>query len=202
MVRGEPERISDSDDIAASISDGERFGAVVERHFAELYRYLARRVGADADDLAAETFAIAFRRRGDYQLDRPDMRPWLYGIATNLVRRHRRSEMRRLAAYARSAHRDAHLSVDASQEIAAHLDGANTLHRVAAAFARLDDEQRDVLFLVAICGLAYGDAAEALDLPVGTVHSRIARARKRLRDLIESSGQEPSTAIPRPTGQG
>lgn len=202
MVRGESARTSDSDEIAASIADGERFGAVVERHFAELYRYLARRVGAEADDLAAETFAIAFRRRNDYDLARPDVRPWLYGIATNLVRRHRRSEMRRLAAYARSAHRDEHLSVDASQEIAARLDHADTLPRVAAAFAQLDDEQRDVLFLVGVCELAFGDAAAALDLPVGTVHSRVARARKRLRDLIERSGQEPSTAIPRPMGQG
>lgn len=202
MARGESARVSDSDDIEASITDGERFGVVVERHFSELYRYLARRVGGEADDLAAETFAIAFRRRVDYDLDRADVRPWLYGIATNLVRRHRRSEMRRLAAYERSAHRDEHLSVDASQEIAAQLDRANTLQRVAAAFARLDGEQRDVLFLVAICGLSYDDAAEALDVPIGTVHSRVARSRKRLRALIEGGAQGPSTASARPAGQG
>jgi DNA-directed RNA polymerase specialized sigma24 family protein len=78
------------------------FGAIFERHFVPIHRYLNRRVGLDlAEDLASETFVVAFRRRAGYDWGREDARPWLFGIATNLMRRYRRTERRKLAAYAR-----------------------------------------------------------------------------------------------------
>src|ERR1700761_8653711 len=79
--------------IAESLHRPERFAAIYDRYFAEIYRYVAGRLGPDvADDLAAETFTDAFRKRAQFQPSRGALRPWLYGIATNLVARHRRLE--------------------------------------------------------------------------------------------------------------
>jgi RNA polymerase sigma-70 factor (ECF subfamily) len=181
---------TDSDDIAASMADAERFGHVVNRHFSEIYGYLARRVGRDiADDLSAETFIVAFGSRSRYDTSRADALPWLYGIATNLIRRHRRTEVRKLAAYARSVTR---INSDGGNldDLVTRLDHAESVARVASVFAELDPDQRDALYLVAIVGLGYADAAEALHVPVGTVHSRVARARSQLRDLAAYNGQE------------
>jgi RNA polymerase sigma-70 factor (ECF subfamily) len=181
--------LTDGDEIAASLTDPERFGMVAERHFAEIFRYLARRVGRDAaQDLGAETFVIAFNARIRYDVSRTDARPWLYGIATNLIRRHRRSELRMVAAYARSASPER--GDEVAEGLAGHLDHVAALARVATAFAQLEPGQRDALYLIAIEGLSYTDVAEALAIPVGTVHSRVARARAKLRDLADYFGQE------------
>jgi RNA polymerase sigma-70 factor (ECF subfamily) len=180
---------SDSDEIAASLTDPQRFGSVAERHFGAIYQYLARRVGRDvAQDLGAETFVVAFSARSSYDLSRPNARPWLFGIATNLIRRHRRSEIRMLNAYAKSV---PPVRVDDhSEALAMHMDHLALLARVAGAFSKLDPEQRDALHLTAIEGLSYAETAEALAVPVGTVHSRVARARINLRDLAGYFGQE------------
>jgi RNA polymerase sigma-70 factor (ECF subfamily) len=180
---------TDSDEIVASLLDPERFGVVAERHFSQVFRYLARRVGRDvAQDLGAETFVVAFRARTRYDASRADARPWLFGIATNLIRRHRRSELRMLAAYARSARPDR--SDESAEGLATHLDHVALLARVATGFAQLEPDQRDALYLIAVEGLSYTDVAEALAIPVGTVHSRVARARANLRDLADYFGQE------------
>lgn len=98
MISGQP----DAELIARSRSDPGAFAAIFDRHHAELYRYLRRRVGAGlAADLAAETFVTAFARRAAYRADTRDARPWLYGIAHNLLRNHLRAERRQLTAYAR-----------------------------------------------------------------------------------------------------
>src|SRR3954453_7991847 len=94
--------MDDADAIAASADEPAAFGVIFDRYATTMHRYLARRVGpGDADDLLGETFRIAFERRGSYDTTRPLARPWLYGIATNLVARHRRTEGRREAATAR-----------------------------------------------------------------------------------------------------
>jgi RNA polymerase sigma-70 factor (ECF subfamily) len=181
---------TDSDDIAASLVDSQRFAAVVDRHFAEIFRYLARRVGREnAEDLGAETFIVAFSARNRYDPSRANALPWLYEIATNLIRRHRRTEVRMLMAYATAASQ-LDPDDDSSEGLVARLDHAASLARVASAFADLDPDQRDALYLVAIVGLGYAEVSEALDIPVGTVHSRVARARTNLRDLATYSGQE------------
>src|ERR1017187_2183249 len=181
---------TDSDDIAASLVDSQRFAGVVDRHFAEIFRYLVRRVGREnAEDLGAETFIVAFSARNRYDPSRANALPWLYEIATNLIRRHRRTEVRMLIAYAKAASQ-LDPDDDRSEGLVARLDHAASLARVASAFADLDPDQRDALYLVAIVGLGYAEAAEALHIPVGTVHSRVARARTNLRDLATYSGQE------------
>jgi RNA polymerase sigma-70 factor (ECF subfamily) len=183
------EDTSDSDEIAASLVNPDRFGTIAERHFGAIYQYLARRVGRDAaQDLGAETFVVAFSARNRYDLSRVNARPWLYGIATNLIRRHRRSELRMLNAYVRSvplARID-----DQMEELSTQMDRVELLARAAKAFSKLDPEQRDALHLTAIEGLSYVETAEALGIPVGTVHSRVARARITLRDLTGYFGQE------------
>jgi RNA polymerase sigma-70 factor (ECF subfamily) len=194
------EDTSDSDVIAASLVDPDRFGRIADRHFAAIYQYLARRVGRDvAQDLGAETFVVAFSARNRYDLSRASARPWLYGIATNLIRRHRRSELRMLNAYVRSV--PPVRNDDPIEEFSTHMDHVELLARIAKAFTRLDPEQRDALHLTVIEGLSYADAAAALGIPVGTVHSRVARARITLRDLAGYFGQE-GTEEPIPAREG
>lgn len=180
---------SDATAITASLASPERFSTVIERHFAEIHRYLTKRVGAEADDLAADTFVTAFRNRHRYDPDRESARPWLYGIATNVVRHHRRTEGRRLASLARlRSAMDA--SLDDTALTVERLDARIELGRLTRAFAALDPDQRDALYLIAVAGLSYDEVADALGLPVGTVHSRVARARERLRDPGRPSGQK------------
>src|SRR5919198_5194940 len=96
----EARSVTDAEAIGRSLAEPEAFVAVFERHFALVHRFVRAR-GGDAEEVAAETFATAFRRRADYDLARTDARAWLLGIAVNLMREARRSDRRRRAAYAR-----------------------------------------------------------------------------------------------------
>lgn len=179
--------LSDAGVIAASLDDGARFGEIFDRHFAEIDRYLARRVGlALADEIAAEVFVIAFRSRGRYDPAASDARPWLFGIAANLARRYWRTERRRLRAYARTG-------VDAVSEEAGDIDGRLDAlaagPRLAGALAALRPGEREVLLLFAWADLGYEGIATALGIPVGTVRSRLSRARARIRELLDPNGQ-------------
>jgi Sigma-70 region 2 len=98
-----PGACDDAAIVGQSVGEPERFAVLFDRHSAGIYRYLAQRVGPDlADDLVAETFLRAFAARERYDTSRPDARPWLFGIATNLVGRHRRREVRFYRAIART----------------------------------------------------------------------------------------------------
>jgi RNA polymerase sigma factor (sigma-70 family) len=172
---------TDAEAIAASLSEPRAFVAVFERHFDAIHRYLRRRVGKPiADELAAETFAQAFEHRRRYDPRRPDARPWLYGIAHNLLRHHYRDEERALRAYARTGTDPLQDSVE---------EAAREGPELAEALAGLSPRERDVLLLVAWAELEYAEVAEALGIPVGTVRSRLNRARGRIRELLERSRQ-------------
>ena len=174
--------------IAASIDTPVAFAAVFDRHYDFVDRYLRRRVGLDvADDLVSETFTTAFRVRASYDLAHSDARPWLLGIATNLVRHQRRAEVRRLRAYER-LETEAAAGIDEAL-VAARVDAAAERPRIARALARIPDGDRDALLLLAWADLTYAEIAIALDIPIGTVRSRIHRARRRLRELLDLSGQ-------------
>jgi RNA polymerase sigma factor (sigma-70 family) len=174
---------SDAAIIAASLDEPARFGMVFDRHATTLYRYLVRRIGADdADGLLGELFRVAFERRHTYDLGRPDARPWLYGIGTKLLAKHHRSEERRLRATARLVARRVP-SVDVAEGVAAQLDAAQLWPRVSDVIAALPDGERDALLLFVWEELSYEEIAASLEIPVGTVRSRLNRVRRRLRDL-------------------
>jgi RNA polymerase sigma factor (sigma-70 family) len=174
--------IDDAALIAQSLQAPECFGVVFDRHAPAIYRYIARRLGRDtAEDLVAETFLAAFRQRGRYDCAHADARPWLYGIATRLIGRHRREEVRFFRAIARTgADPAADLVADRVTDRVAAQTAAREL---AAAIAALPPGYRDVLLLIA-SGLGYQETAAALGVPVGTVSSRLRRARQRVRALI------------------
>jgi RNA polymerase sigma-70 factor (ECF subfamily) len=183
-LTGPPE--ADAALIEQSWSQPERFSAIFERYFAPVHQYLARRVGDKAaDDLAAEVFVAAFAQRRRYDLGRDCARPWLYGIATNLVGTHRRQEQRRYHALARSGAADA--SPSDEDRVADRVSAAAAGPALAAALAALDAGDRDVVMLIALAGLDYSETAQALGIPYGTVCSRLNRARRRLRQALGGS---------------
>ena len=163
----------------------EDFEAVFREHFAPVHRFIARRVGkALAEDLAAEVFATAYRRRAAYQPGRGSLRSWLYGIANNVVRGHWRDEQQLLELDARLA-RDLPVPVaqfaDAADE---RVIAATLAPRIAGALAALNREQREVLLLHAWAGLSHEEIAAALGIAQGTARSRLSRARTALRALL------------------
>ncbi len=170
--------------IGRSLADPDSFAVIFDRHSPAIARYLARRLGRQsADDLLAETFLAAFRARRQYDLARPHALPWLYGIATNMLARHRREEARELRLLAAVPVEDAeegHAERVAAQVTAEAMNGL-----LRQALAGLADGDRDVLLLVAWEGLAYDEVAAALEIPVGTVRSRLHRARRKVRVVLD-----------------
>lgn len=167
--------ISDGELIARSLVSSEAFGELFDRHFSAVHRYLARRLGRErADDLAAQTFTVAFERRATFRPEALGARPWLLGIATHLLLNHRRAEQRLLEMVVRLGAQPERI-IEEPPEVDAEL---------AAALAELDGDRRDVLLLSAWGELSYEEIAAALEIPVGTVRSRLARARGHLRDRL------------------
>lgn len=173
----------DAELILASVEDPEQFAALFDRHAATVHRYLGRRVGELADDLLSETFLIAFRRRAAYRPDHVEVRPWLLGIATNVVHGHQRTERRRYRALARaSARPEDHGDdpADSGDRLAAEaLRGP-----LVEALAGLKPHDRDALLLLAWGQLGYEEIAAVLGVPVGTVRSRLHRARRQTRAVL------------------
>jgi len=170
--------------IRLSRQEPERFAVLFRRHAAKIQRYVTRRIGPDAaDDVVAEVFLIAFGRRDRYDLDQADARPWLYGIATNLIGRHRRAEVRLYRALARAGIDP--VAEAFTDEVDARVSAGADRGRLAAGLARLPASHRDALLLVAWGDLSYAEAATALGVPVGTVRSRLNRARRRLREALD-----------------
>lgn len=178
--------VSDHSDVQLAArfrADPECFAVVYDRYIRDIYRYVAARLGAQvADDIAAETFMVAFARRDRFDAARGGLRPWLFGIATNLVAGHRRKEARHYRALARTgdelpadSHEGRVVSIIAAQGVAAEL-----VHALEA----LTRGERDVVLLVAVSGLTHEEVAEALGISYGTVGSRLSRARAKLRNAV------------------
>lgn len=169
--------------IALSLTQPDAFGALFERHSRELHRFLSRRLGAIADDLLGDLFVAAFELRTRYRTELADARPWLYGIAANLVRRHHRAEATRYRALGRTPL--ALVAADGSGEAVALADAAALRPRLATALAELKAADRDVLLLLAWGQLEQAEVAAALGIPLGTVRSRLHRARQQLRPVLD-----------------
>lgn len=174
---------SDASIIERSWREPEDFAMVFDRYYAMIHGYAARRLGRSlADDVAAETFLIAFDRRLRYDVARADARPWLYGIASNLIARHHRAEQRLYRALARTGVDE--VIEGHAERVAVRLDAQAGRAPLAAALAGIADGDRDVLLLVAWAELTSEQAGEALGIPAGTARSRLHRARKKIRAAL------------------
>jgi RNA polymerase sigma-70 factor (ECF subfamily) len=183
----------DADDatvIEQSWHDPEQFAELYDRHAAVIHRYVSRRLGDEmADDVVAETFLAAFRWRQRYDLGRANARPWLYGIAANMIGRHRRAEIRRLRTLARTGADP--VAEGHADRVDSRLAAAAVQRQLIEALAGLAAGDREVLLLIAWADLSYEETATALGIPLGTVRSRLNRARKKVREAL--GGQDPTS---------
>jgi RNA polymerase sigma-70 factor (ECF subfamily) len=189
---------ADADDatvIQLSRHEPEQFTLLFRRHAPHIQRYVIRRLGQDAaDDIVAETFLLAFRQRDRYDPARADARPWLYGIATNLIGHHRRAEVRLYRALARTGADP--VCEPFTDRVDDRVSAGQAGPLIATALAGLPAGLRDTLLLAAWSDLSYEQIALALDVPVGTVRSRLSRARTRLRRTLGDADPSALTEEP------
>ncbi|WP_433087596.1 RNA polymerase sigma factor [Dactylosporangium sp. CA-052675] len=174
----------------ARAGDAAAFGDLYARHARAVYTFCSWRTGdpALAEDLSAAVFLEVWAARGRTALTEASLLPWLLGVARNLVRNQWRANRRRRAALARLPPlRD---SPDHGEDSAARVDAQRRLAAVRRACERLPERELEVLQLCAWLGLSPAQAATALGVPVGTVHSRLSRARARLRTTIDDDARE------------
>ncbi|GAA3652842.1 RNA polymerase sigma factor [Microbacterium marinilacus] len=173
---------TDSDIVRLSLARPSEFAALFDRHAVAVGHYARRLVGVDAgDDVLSETFLVAFRRRADYDLTRDSALPWLLGIATRLAHKARAAEARRWRALQASAALAVETAVSDIDAAAERADAVSRLRRLVPRIRRLSAADRDTLLLHAWGDLSTEQIAAALDVPVGTVWSRLNRIRRRLR---------------------
>ncbi|MFJ7214647.1 RNA polymerase sigma factor [Amycolatopsis sp. NPDC098790] len=180
----------DRPDLAAR-DPKEVFSRLFDEYAHPLRGYLAGRVGVHAaDDLVAETFVVALRRRASYDPEKAPIRGWLYGIATNLLRNHLRQEVRgfQLTAKAGAEERP---EENHDTAVAGRVDAAARLRVLAGQLAALSEQDRDVLLLTSWAGLEPAEVAEALGVPASTVRSRLHRVRHRLQALLVPTEENP-----------
>ena len=178
---------SDASLIQQSLTTPSSFAVLFDRHAGPLHRYLKKRVGPDdAEDLVGETFAIAFRVRSTFDLERADARPWLFGIATNLAHHHWRTEARRMNRDASVDHRPIG-DHDPSEDATTRVFFESQLHPIASALGQLNAIHLDVILLASGPGFTYEEISSALGISLGTVRSRLSRARHLLRVALGDS---------------
>jgi RNA polymerase sigma-70 factor (ECF subfamily) len=184
-MRGLSSQQSDASVIRASVARPQAFAGLFDRHAREIWRYACRRAGAAAaDEIVSETFLRAFARRAGYDAAHADARPWLYGIATNVLREQARDHARQ--------HREiggGEVGDDELDRVEARADAAARAPATVAALARLVPADRDTLLLHALTDLSYEEIAAATDVPVGTVRSRLNRARRLLREALGAENE-------------
>lgn len=158
--------------------DADAFGMLFERHGPRIHAYALRRTAdpTTAEDVAATVFLEAWRRRADVVLRHPSALPWLYGIAANVVHRWQRTQRRHRGALERLASLPTPRDALVERQVEAAADAAAVLAEIAS----LPRRQQEVLLLSTWEGLSHADIAIALGTTVGTVKSRLSRARSRL----------------------
>ena len=181
------EHLTDSEIIVASRRRPEMFEVIFERHYQAVFRFAAGRNGfEDAGDIASDTFVRAFDRRDRFRTDRESALPWLFGIAANVARERNRKRIRRQRMLRRSAGLagtdDSRFEADAAERV----DAMSQRRDLTSALESLSEDEYQVLMLLAVADFSYSDIAEALDIPIGTVRSRIHRARNKMRELLEA----------------
>lgn len=192
-VTGAPvAQLSDAAIIGQSRLEPECFAAIFDRYYHQIHTYVARRLGPGiADDVAAETFLVAFARRDNYDVSWANARPWLYGIASNLVAGHHRAEERRLRALARTPADEP--GDEYANQVALRVDAQARRSSLVKALAGIAQGDRDVLLLVACADLSPDEASQALGIPPGTARSRLHRARKKIRAALGDAADPTQT---------
>jgi RNA polymerase sigma factor (sigma-70 family) len=189
--------LNDAEVIGLSVDEPHLFEQIFERHYGAILRYGRQRAGHDVgEEIASRTMVIAFERRASYDVRHPSARAWLYGIATNLIRHYARDERVHMAALAK-------LPIDPEIDDLAdadRLDAERARPALLEALQALPARDRDAFVLLSIADLTYPEIARALDVPVGTVRSRIHRARRSLRERLASF--EANTDVQRERGRG
>jgi RNA polymerase sigma factor (sigma-70 family) len=174
---------TDSELIQDSAEEPEAFEEVFRRHFPAVLRYARRRIGQDmGEEVAAQTFLVAFDRRRSFNTSYASAKPWLLGIASNLIRHHVRDEATHLAAIAR-APVDRSVSTPEEDE---RIDAERLHPLLIEALGSLRAGDRDAFLLFSLADLSYEEVSTALGIPIGTVRSRIHRVRGLLRERIGS----------------
>jgi RNA polymerase sigma-70 factor (ECF subfamily) len=178
---------NDAKVIEASVRDPEEFGALYDRHADKLFRFAYQRLGPEfAEDAVADAYLAAFSRRATYDLTRPDARPWLFGILIREIAQRRRAEAARYRALARAGAVEVAESQadDLADGVAAVVTAHGTRAALAEALRHLPAIDRDVVLLIAWNAFSYEEVAEALGIKLGTVRSRLHRARRKLRAAL------------------
>jgi RNA polymerase sigma factor (sigma-70 family) len=184
VISGSTDADAGTEALLASRADPRLFATLYDRHAAQLYRYAYQRVGAQtAEDLVADTFLAAFTQRDSFDPNRAPARPWLFGILTRKLARHHRTEQARYRAFARSAP-DPEAVDGPADQIAARVTAVAVRAPLARALGQLSAGDRDVLLLIAWSDLSYDEVSTALDIPLGTVRSRLNRARRKVREAL------------------
>jgi RNA polymerase sigma factor (sigma-70 family) len=194
-----PDRRSDADLWAmVGRDDPSAFGELFERHADAVYNHCFRRTGSwsTAEDLTSAVFLDAWRRRREVTLSTESLLPWLLAVANNDVRNQQRALWRRRRLVAKLP--AAVVTPDPADAAAEHVDDERAMQRVLKVFRKLTPDEQDVLALCVWAELSYADAAVALGVPVGTVRSRLARARQQLRKLTEGGDVDAAGRANRP----
>ncbi len=162
-----------------------RFGKLYREQGRAILAYALRRVEApeDAADVVAETFLVAWRRLGEVPIG-TGARPWLYAVARRVIANQRRSERRRTRLGQR-------LAQSLRTDLATHRPPSGETAEVLRAMTALDEDDRELLLLVSWEGLAPGEAARVLEISSLAARSRLHRARRRLRTLLEERESAP-----------
>lgn len=171
---------TDSEIIARSVGDPGAFSEIFERHARAVGSFAARRVGDAADDVLSETFLVAFRRRASFDTAWESSLPWLLGIASKLVHRHRAAEARQWRSFQSAAARGDLAAEPESEGAGDRIDAEAMVKALGGRIAALSARDRDTLLLYAWGDLSYEEIAIAQRVPIGTVRSRLNRVRRRL----------------------
>ncbi|MFH8252355.1 RNA polymerase sigma factor [Microbacterium sp. B2969] len=172
---------TDSEIILRSVEEPAVFAELFEQHARMVGRFAARRVGVvAAEDILSETFLVAFRRRKDFDAAWQSATPWLLGIASRVLKKHRAVEAAHWRSLVMLAGREIGEGDGALEEAADRADAEASLRSLAPSIAKLPARDRDTLLLYAWGDLTYTEVAHALGVPTGTVRSRLNRVRRRL----------------------
>lgn len=168
--------------------DPDAFAELFDEHAGVVHRHAARVTGnaSVAEDVVSLTFLEAWRARARLDPEGESVRPWLFGIATNVLRNVTRAARRHQVALGKLPPPE--VVPDFSEELVGRLHDGELVARVTAALKKLRRAEREVFTLCVWAGLDYAETASALGIPVGTVRSRLSRARTRLRAWVAEPG--------------